>query len=794
MVRTLRRIGTGHPAAGSPPAPRRAALLLGTAMAMAVQATAMAATAQAVPAAPQTTANPPKSTAASPDSGKVDQIVVTASKRSERLQRVAVAVTVVGGAQLTRQNITSVDDLSRAAPAVTATSGPAGAISIRGIGTESFARTSESSVGLVVDNVAIANATSAQAPAALYDIARVEVLEGPQGTLFGRNASAGLLNVATNAPVLGVYSASAHVDIGARDSQIVQTAVNIPLSGTAALRIADHFTRDPETIYSETRGEWDRDDDEGARARLLWQVNDDLTLNFSTDYDETHNRNDTFAPSNATPGGFLANELAKCGIVASVNNNRICLDGPVYAVFQTYGVSGQADYLIGDYTLTSITAGRWFIAGPSGLDSDSIPLNYLDTNYNREHLNNVSQEMRLTSPAADRLSYVVGLYYFNSAQSYDGGQDGTLGVPILQALHGQAGQQFSTNANSQSGAAFGQSTLHITDKARLIFGGRMDREDVQATTIRNLYPGALAPFTTIAPIHGHDIDYDFSYRVGGQYDVAHGVMAYATYTRGYKGPAVNDQSTAIAAPVIVRPETPHDIDLGLKTSVLQDRLALNLALFHNKIDNFQTTIFDPTTVGYVFGNAPSLTTQGVEISAFGRPLPGLTLNAGANYTDARYGAGYLVPCGPTQTTAQGCVTSTVHGVTSSSTDVVGRQLIGAPLWKLTFSGEYDRPLNDRYEGYFQMDGVLTSRIYYNAAPDPLDSTGTHFLLGGRLGLRTRDGRYGIAVYARNLTNDHEPTFVIDTPLASQLGDLNSHSQYFGPDSFRTIGVSMDVKF
>ena len=137
---------------------------------------------------------------------------------------------------------------------------------------------------------------------------------------------------------------------------------------------------------------------------------------------------------------------------------------------------------------------------------------------------------------------------------------------------------------------------------------------------------------------------------------------------------------------------------------------------------------------------------------------------------------------------------------TEATVAKGRELIGSPKWKFTLSGEYARPINDRLEGYLQMDGVYSSSISYSAAYDPLDATGSHFLLGGRLGLRTKDGKYGVAIYARNLTDERAPNFVISTPVAQPSGglpllnDANSHSQYFGPDSFRTVGVSLDARF
>ena len=739
--------------------------------------------------APVATAPAATPVQAAATSGSVTEIVVTANKRSERLQDVPQAVTVVGGDQLLRQNITDVADLTRSAPSLNATSGPAGSIAIRGIGTSSFSNSSESSVGVVIDNVALANATSPISPAALFDVSRLEVLEGPQGTLFGRNSSAGVLNVTTNAPKLNAYEAIAHLDVGSRDSQLLQAVVNVPIGDDAALRVAGHLSRLPETVYSAYNHEWDQDDDEGVRARLLWKPSEKLTINLIADYDSTHNRNDTWAISNATPGGVLATGLATCGITASLKNDSTCVDGGVHSEIATYGVSGQVDYQLGGFTLTSITAGRWLTSYPSNLDSDSVPTNLLDINSSGEHLNNVSQEFRLTSPSGGKLEYVLGFYYFHSSIAANGAQGGTLGSPLLEAYHLLAGQVYDTTSTEASYAGFGQATYHVTDRARLIFGGRLDHEDVQAETTHYLLPGAALAYTTLLPVGGHVTDTDFSYRVGGQYDLARDVMAYVTYTRGYKGPAINDQSATTTVPLIVQPEIPHDIELGLKTSILDRRLAVNVALFHNEIDNFQTTVFDPATAGYYFGTAPSLTTQGAELSVFGRPLRNLALNGGVTYTDATYGAGYYTPCGPLQT-VEGCV----------STDVKGRQLIGSPRWKITLNGEYDHPITDRFDGYLQLDGVYTSSISYSAAPDPLDTTGAHFVLGGRLGVRTKDGRYGIAIYARNMTDERVPTFVIQTPLgipiagAPGLNDPNSHAQYFGPDSFRTVGVSLDARF
>src|SRR5882757_6704668 len=170
----------------------------------------------------------------SPAGAELTEIIVTATKREERLQDVPIAVTVVGGTQLTQQNINEVVDLTRSVPSLNA-AGPFGALSIRGVGSVSFSRSAEGSVGVVVDGVSLAN-TSLNPPE-LFDVARVEVLEGPQGMLFGRNSSAGLINVVTNAPDSCRVQGAGHADVATQNNSFGRAIGNIPSADNAALRI-----------------------------------------------------------------------------------------------------------------------------------------------------------------------------------------------------------------------------------------------------------------------------------------------------------------------------------------------------------------------------------------------------------------------------------------------------------------------------------------------------------------------------------------------------------------------------
>ncbi|MDB5432738.1 MAG: TonB-dependent receptor [Caulobacter sp.] len=720
----------------------------------------------------------------------VAEIVVTASKREERLQDVPTAVTVVTGDQLSRQNVTEVSDLVRSAPALNS-AGPFGALSMRGIGSISFSRTSESSVGVVVDGVALAGASTN--PPALFDIARVEVLSGPQGTLFGRNSSGGVINIVTNAPNPTRFEALAHADIGTEGNDLVRGMVNLPLGDTAALRISAAYAAQPEHQHNRFDGSDQHPESTGVRARLLWEPTDALSINIIGDY--TLAKRDggaAWTVSYSTPGSALTNRLVACGVHVGPSNDEGCVDGGNKGANLSWGVSGQVDWQVGGLTLTSITALRKVRLDTDAYDVDSTSAFRLNQTGPADS-DNVSQELRLTSPSGARLEYVAGLYYFHSdfagAVLQRGPVATDLGLPFI------LGQNLATTADTTSAAAFGQATFHVTDRFRLVGGLRYGSEKVTATTVVTLAPGAVAPIAAASNVNASADDAYFSYRVGAQFDFTSRIMAYVTYARGYKGPAINDQAAGPGIPVLVRPEIPKTVEAGLKTTLFDGRLGANLAVFHTEVEDFQSQFFDPAAAAFIFGNAPKLTSKGFSLDVFGRPVKGLTLNGGVAYTDARYGGGYVVACGQGQTLAQGCQNIVVGGViVGQGDDAGGNRLVGTPEWKVTFSGEYQHRIAGGFMGFVQVDLVYNSKIYSSAAFDPLTDIDGATIVGGRIGLRTQDGRYGVSLYARNLFDTFRPTVRFPTPAAAQQLDPKSYSQMAGPESSRVVGVSLDARF
>ena len=724
--------------------------------------------------------------AADADNSLAD-IVVTGTKREERLQDVPQSITLVDSQALAQRNIANVNDLARAVPSFNTSYG---SVRIRGLGAQTYSRSAEGSVGVVLDGVALSNASTQANPVGLFDIARVEVLMGPQGTLFGRNSSAGVINIVTNAPDPTKMEMAFHGEVGNRSQRRVQAMVNLPVTDIAALRVSAQSSRAATTIDNIPRFGWDDQRSDSVRARLLVEPGDNVSVNLIADYEQFRNAGGGWVVVKSTPGSFLTNQLTACGIVVGPDNQENCYSGDSYGRDKAYGVSGQIDWRIGQFTLTSITANRWLKQNGGG-DSDSVPVDVLDVNGSTQSISNFSQEIRLTSPSSGFAQFVVGGYYFHGKQDATGIQAGSLRlVPFGYKL----GQTFATKIDSKSLAAFGQATFFVTDGLRLIAGARLERQEITADTVRAKAPGALAPFASIAPVSGSNKDTSFSYRGGVQYDFSPDLMGYITYARGYKGAAINDQTTTVLAPIVVKPEIPKALEAGLKATLLDGRMVASFALFNTDVENYQTQFLDSATATYVYGNAPSIRSRGVEFSVMGRISSGFSVNGGFTYTDATYGDGYLVACGPTETAAQGCKTYTVGSVTTTASDAGGRRLAAVPRWKVVAGGEYRTHVSDDVELYVQADVVHTSSMTFTASYDPLASTGAHTPVGARIGIALDGSNIDLSVYGRNIFNERVPLAVAQTPLASQLGDMGSYIHLLSPESLRSVGIALDFRF
>jgi iron complex outermembrane receptor protein len=693
-------------------------LLIGTVIGMGLTS---AANAQTAPAQtdPTTGANAPANATEPADATEASpgDIVVTAQKRSDRLQDVPLAVSVVSGAALSTASRPSIETATLLVPSLNfLKSGTTlnQTIFLRGVGTATFSIAGEPSVSTVVDGVVYAR--SGEAFTDLVDVDQLEVLRGPQGTLFGKNASAGVINITTKRPTA---RAGGSVEAGYFEGTEVRLrgTLNMPLSDQLLSRITTFYGKYDGNIRNVTTGgDVNGYKRYGVRGQLLFQPAES-TLRVLVIGDYYKNNDDccaevigTFAPVTATVGGV--NTLTG---FASTNPVFTALPAPrgdeTRQIAQNlitrtkergWGLSGQIDLDVGNHTLTSITAYRdW--NNTEIRDGDFLPRAYVGFNelHDRgpQQSNTLSQEIRLTSPGQQFFTYVLGGYVsrakaeriFNREDivctAATGAPTGVLlpcGGPNTNAsTFPGATAEFGSTFNNA--ALFGQGVVNVGDAFRVLAGLRYTRDRLSVFHSRNTRlagPGIAASFPVTPTGTGQPAtqfraktsESNVSGKLALQYDLTPDVMTYASYTRGYKGPAYNVFFNLNATGTnVIEPETVNSYEAGLKNSLLDGRLVLNLAVFSAKYKNFQAN--NPDVVAGVvvtrFTNAGSVSTKGAELDLYYQPVRDLTFSGGLAYTRAQVEQFRLPP-----------------GALPTQVIPSGTPLGYAPKWKGSLSADY----------------------------------------------------------------------------------------------------------
>lgn len=732
--------------------------------------------AQAQPAAEE-------SSARAAQTQTIEAVVVTAQKRKERVQDVPISVTVIPADVLERQGVSSLSDLSKTSASLefgAPTTAVGGGGYVRGIGTNSFGNTAQASVGVVLDGVVMGNTNISS----IFDIERVEILKGPQGTLFGNSVSAGVISLTTVAPDPKKMAGAISTELSAGSlgseftRRVMRGSVNVPLTDTSAVRLSLHNNTDISGRDNAWQGTSSTDTDNGVRLRYLAHPTGDLTFNLIADYNQARNVNGAgLLYRVAPPGSALANALADCGVTASPDNFTGCSAVVNYTDAEDRGLSAQLDWDLGSHTLTSITSYRTNKTLRRG-DVMGIPLSITTARFSGCHFfdclpifsilsgglngleeykrKQVTQELRLASAQNKQFEYVGGLFF----QKYqlDWSQ------PTIFSANfggGTVVQDYNKYASVDTSdvAAFGQATYYLAPAWRLLGGARATHSKVSEAAIdesKTPRSGALA--TTATKV---------SYRLGVQHDFARNTMGYTTLATGYKGPQISD--AAPGALFAVKPELPTSLELGLKTSAFNNRLAFNVDLFYTKVKDYQGQSCTPTVTGVVCmpASVPEVITKGIEFDIFGRPVRGLSLNASAIYNPAKYPSNYLADDG---------------------SNLGGTQLTRASKTKVTLSAEYTYMANATYDLIFGVDSTYRSPMSLYPSADQRFTIGAGWISNVRVGLRSEKD-WSLSLFARNIGRERFPRDLFPTPF--QTGGL---WQAYDSSAKRVAGVQLDAKF
>jgi len=734
---------------------------------------------------PATTATPQAA------ADQIQDIVVTAQKRREPLQTVPVAATVVSGEAFERGGNFSVEDLKRLSPSLTfdsTTSARNNSVRIRGIGTNTTSSGIEPETSTVVDGVVLVRSGQSSA-SQLLDVDRIEVLRGPQGTLFGKNASAGVVAINTNNPTREFEATAAAMLTDDHEYQ-VRGAVSGPLGPVVSGRIAGFYRNFRGNAVNVFNGEHlNGAKSYAVRGKLLFDLGNDFTAIAIADYG--HTNSDCCARplreldlAGSTRAGIERPSLLP--VVAGPKNRFVNNDTPLKDNSRSFIGSLQIDKGLGDFTLTSITAYQYFKIDQQ-LDDDQTsnapvaggqPFKQAITS--NEGVNGYTQELRLASPQWDRFDFVAGLYAFNAnVLQVSSNIRRRTAVPQNQL------STFRSRTEFTNYAAFGQGNVHITDKLTVLVGARYTYDKV--TNAFSRIDDPLAPFRNRNTVYDkRQTNKDFSWKAGAEYKFTPDVFAYATYAQGYKGPGFNVSSDGTTADPLIRPESADSYEIGAKVRLFERRLAFNIAAFDATYENFAVTANDPATNSTRLLNAAELRTKGFEIDVEARPFTGLSLTAAAAYIRSRFDVP-AIPCYDLQTAAQGClnVTPTVRAQA-----IDGGRVPNSPTWKYNVAATYvvksgGLPVDlDFNAGY-----VWTGRQQLLLNQDPEGKIGSYGLVNLSVGASSKDGNYRAEFFVQNLTDK----FYV-TAIGAAQSLPGSKIQFLPRDESRYVGVRLSAAF
>ncbi|AOR75733.1 TonB-dependent receptor [Novosphingobium resinovorum] len=747
-------------------------------------------------------------------------IMVTARRRNERIQDVPVAANAFGGEQLAATRTYNLRDLQQLTPSlvVTNTNPRNTSINIRGLGNNVSVYNDglEPAVGVYVDQVYLAR--PGQAVFDLSDVERIEVLRGPQGTLFGKNTSAGAVVVTTKSPTFEP-EAGGDVTFGNYDfRQIHAYASGALVDDLLAARL--YVSKTDRDGYMTNR--YDGSDtqdyhDFGLRGQLLFTPASNFKLRLIGDYGRQHSKTAaavlTGVLTQYDNGTAFANNYyaraARTGytpLPIDPSARQVDVDAnPRYKMNQ-WGVTSIADLTIPGNTITSVTAYRAWNWYPHN-DGDSTSLDAGTDFHQSNEQRQFSQELRIASEGTRKVDYVAGLYYLWQAidaealNAYGSDAAAWFVAPSVDrtaaaaALNGYTILGHSRPVTN-SYAAFGQTIWHVTPTLDLTTGLRYTYETktgwfeqtATGASLDGLTTAQLAAANTIRSRYGVVNSYSASTKEGRlsgsatlSWKVTPDALVYATYGRGHKFGGLNLANIvttgAFAADPVIKPETIDSYELGVKTAWFGNRLTANLAAFWTDDSDYQTTVVDVERNNQsYFTNVGKVRTRGFEADLRANPAPWLSLYASGAFTDAKYVDYPNAPC-PIEVTGQ------------TTCDLSGRRLPGVSKWAASTGGEARQGvgsvLGRDSEVYLGADYSYRSDFNTTASLSRYSLIPGYSLVNARIGFRALDGVLDVQLWARNLTNKLYYLSLSAGTTGAVTGTLGDP---------RTYGVTLRTKF
>jgi len=650
-------------------------------------------------------------------------IIVTARHRGENLQNVPLSVTAFGGAELERQGMSTLKDLSASVPGMQFNDRGTlqTEITIRGVGGDARNPGIDTGVGMYVDGVYIARTSGYNAD--LSDIEQVEVLRGPQGTLFGKNTIGGVISVTTRKPsdkAEGFVSAS----YGNYNAIRTQATVSVPLTSNLFAKVTTAtWDRDGYLHNIYDGQDYNNEDRRAGRVQLRWLPSDSLEINASADVtrDRTRNTLDQVGSARGTAAPYFIDDRFVINANDRMSNDR-----------DMWGASINADYTFENGTVLSSITGYRKVDISLYSDADMLPIFISHSGPFTDDSEMVSQEIRLVSPSEKRFRYVGGLYYFHN----DIRSDRTQYFPNLPVITS------SGEAITQSYAGYLNLEYDLLPRFTINGGVRYTREDKNGTFVQNRPPLLNYDFPDL-----QKRDRNVSWMGSARYEFGSNATAYVTVSRGFKSGGFNLDLAGVAnltaQDLTFRPEQVTNYEFGFKGKAFDNRLRGSFAIFNMEYKDKQVAQFISSPLSPVptvrVTNAGSARIRGFELEWSFKATPAFTLSSSLAYLDAKY--------------TKFDAAAIVGGLPVS---FAGNRVERTPQWTASGTAEYRQPVGHgnviasatvNYVGqmYLQPDG---SRFTYDPG---------HTLLSARLGYETKNG-LSFYLWGKNLTQAPYITF------------------------------------
>ncbi|MCG3170073.1 MAG: Vitamin B12 transporter BtuB [Pseudomonadales bacterium] len=678
------------------------------------------------------------------DAAAIEEMIVTAQKREERLQDVPIAISAISKAQLEKRGVEDVLDLKALAPNLLVSKYPnsnvVSQVAIRGGVTVNAAMYWEPSTGMYLDGVYLGKAVGSVFD--VVDLERVEVLRGPQGTLYGRNTMAGAVNLITKKPT-GEFGGSAKLELGNYGYHTERVSVDLPKMGIARASFALRSEKRDGLVKlsdSSPGDELDSRDKLGARFALALDIADNFVADYAYDYTDIDQAPPHSQLYHVTPTTALFTEAAT--LASTKRLGKVATNWPGYEQLELEGHALTLTWEIDEHnTLKSISAYR-DLKNDDSVDLDGTRLTIATANRISD-FEQKSQELQLVGDVAD-LNYVVGLYYYKD-------EGDTVNPHVF--FFGTDSSEYGFGAEAK--AAYAQLDWHATEQLTLSGGLRYTDEDKDTWRFKSAtIPSQRIPFTSASESFS-----DTTPMVSAAYAFSDELNVYVKYSEGFKsGGFQGESATAAEAVVPYDPEKQSTWEIGAKSTLLDGTLQLNAAVFHNTIEDMHVTQFSGSPgVSYV-RNAGEATTQGFELEATWAPIEQLRLQASYGYLDAEWDEFMEAPKVGQPVTNVASNRSFPHAP-EHTLNVSADALLGATEWG-EIRAFLDWSYTSEFNAYaYQIDQVDPARAV--AGNSEIDSYG---LLNAKVSLSEiplGDGAGEFALWARNVTDDRQPVNYID---------------------------------